>query len=384
MAVDLFTKYYSNPDKQYLYSSMVCSGAGDGGNIFSISGDEATITNGANTLASTDLSAIKEILTEYTNETRTIEPYDFIYVKGFSKGRTYQRNVFVKIPDELWKDAEFLYITGIDFYIDYYKNGIARRLNITAAGSVKNEKSFIEVVQEIFEQNQINVDITAEDQTIVFRGNATGYEFHVGSCQHPNGIRIYSYIDVDDTSENYPHGIEEMMYDYCPAYVPPFKYKNGAFRGIVLKPTYPEYNADNIAEQQKALHLAFIPNRIHIDMPVKVGCARLYEQRYFDILGDYTDLIEKQQLEKIKCSKPNADTEKAYCEMLKGKNVMGIYGFVAWMYQYNYENWLKFGSIFMDVAPIDTLNTADKNLIPGFVVYNPNPFPVILNMLLFA
>jgi len=385
MGVDLFNKYYQNPDKQYLKTNMICSGAADGSYNFNIAKSSANISSGDELIASLDLSGINEKLTEYNKETRVIEAYDFVYIKGFNKGRTYQRNVFLSVPKELMDDEDMLYITGLEFYIDYYRNGIAKRVDIKTSGSLKNEQTILEAVQEILDNNQIKVTITLDGNLFVFTGTETGYEFHIGCDSHPNAIKCFSHIDVNDPTNEYPHDIEELMYDYCPAYVPPFKYRNGAFRGVIINPKYPEYNANSISDIQRSLKVAFVPNRIHMDLPVRVAGRILYDQRNFDIIADYSDMMEKQRFEQWRnIDESTLCEDECYYKHLANRNILGIYGFVDWMYEHNNEGWANVGSLFANIAPIDTQDTSDKNLIPGFVVYNPNPFPVIINTMLFV
>lgn len=383
MAVDLFKKYFNNPDTQYLHTNMICSGArSETDKTFSISRDNATISNGATTLSSMDLSSIEEILSEWKLEDRIIEPYDFTYIKGFSIGRTYQRNAFIFVPDELIDDEAFLYITGVEFFVDTYKNGLVSRTKIYAIGDYENRESFIDATQEVLDNNEIPLTISLDGNILVLTSTKLGAEFHIGSEEHPNAVRIFS-TDVDGYGTDLIKGVNKLMYDYCPAYIPPFKYKNGAFKGVCIKPLYPIYNSDFIPETAKALKIAFIPNRVEMTLPVQVDSKLLYDKRCFTVLADHSDVIEKQEFEKwrdvdntMKC-----DT-LGYIQSLSNRNVLGLYGFINHVYENNL--WLSTGTMFMNLAPTDSQDTADKNLIPSFVVYNPNPFPVQLSCMLYA
>lgn len=385
MATDLFSKYFSNPDKQYLFTNMICSGAASGDKFFAIKNNSGVIVDGANTLASIDLSSLSEVLTDWKREQYTIEPYDFVFVKGFSKGRTYQRNVFTFIPDQLIDNEDFEYISGIEFNIDYYRNGYTKRTHVYAHGSIDNDESFIDATQEVLDNNRIPVTISVDGNLIVFTGEQTGYEFHIGIDEHPNAIRMFS-TDVEGVTEpEEPIGVNELLYDYCPQYIPPFKYRNGAFKGVLIKPNYPMYNADSIPDEMKGLKLAFMPDRVDMLLPVKIGQKMLYDKRSFDVLGDYTDLIEKQQFEHWRnVDETRPCPNEKYEKSLLNRNVIGLYGFVDWVYEHNQWAWLNTGSLYINLAATDTPDTATKNLIPSFVVYNPNPFPVQIDCLLYA
>lgn len=364
---------------------MICNNAPSGDKLFSISNEQGVITDGAETLSSIDFSTIAETLSDWRREQRTIEPYDFVYIKGFSRGLTYQRNAFVFVPDDLIDYEDFLFVTGLEFNIDYIRNGYTKRTSILAHGNLENEESFIDAVQEVLDNNQIPVNISLDGNIIVFTATVTGYEFHIGCLDHPNAIRIFSVFDEANEDENYPVGVNELMYDYCPAYIPPYKYKNGAFKGVVIKPIYPIYNADSIPDETKALKLAFLPDRVTMDIPVKIGPKLLYDKRYFDVLGDYTDIIEKQQFEHWR----NVDEtmlceNKKYLESLETRNVIGLYGFVDWVYEHNEWAWVNTGALYINLCPTDSVDSATKNLIPSFVIYNPNPYPVQVDCLLYA
>ena len=85
--------------------------------------------------------------------------------------------------------------------------------------------------------------------------NVLGYDFYISSDLHTNSIKLISdYIDPSFGED----GNSVYLYDFKQGFVPPKKYRNGAFRGILLKPTYPQFNDGNILDEQRALKIAHL------------------------------------------------------------------------------------------------------------------------------
>ena len=62
--------------------------------------------------------------------------------------------------------------------------------------------------------------------------------------------------------------------------------------------------------------------------------------------------------------------------------VLGLYGYATYLTKHNL--WKNIGQIYMLTATEDDPSGKTRNLIDSFIVYNPNPFPVVINYLTFA
>lgn len=410
MGTNLFEKYYTDPKKQYIYSNLTCRGNNDESETnLTISDNSATISNGSVTLASLDLSTIKEFITDWRNESRIIEPYQFAYFKGYSEGLAYQRNVFVKIPSFVTEIEDFEYYSAIEFFVKYYKNGCSFISKIKAIGTP--DKTFCEVANEILEKNEIPIEVKYDSNSIIMTSTVLGYDYYISSDFTTNSIKFSTVIMQDASIDSSTADASTVdgsvadsstlidkeiiyLYDYCEGYVPPKKYRNGAFRAVVIKPTYPVFNADDIQDEQRALEIAHIQNRIEIDTPIRVksadGCVKFYQKTIKDVFDSYSEVGELEKFNKwrnidnVVCE---SDTEEERTYNIdkenfeaSAENITGLYGFINWVQKNN--KWTKFGPLYMVIAPKDTVYSNYCNLINSFVIYNPNPFPVKVDCLL--
>lgn len=401
MATNLFNEYFTDPKKQYVYTNLTCRGKNDSGDTnLTISDNSAVITNGDDTLASLDLSSIKEYITDWRNESRIIEPYQFVYFKGYAEGLAYQRNVFAKIPSYIAENENFEYYSAIDFFIKYYKNGCSFITKIQGVGT--KDKTFIESANEQLEQYEIPVEVSYDSNAIIMTSSVLGYDYYISSDFTTNSVKFSTVIlqdpsIYDSSTEDSSSLINKQviyLYDYCEGYVPPKKYRNGAFRGVVIKPTYPQFNSEDITDEQKSLEIAHIQNRIEIDTPIRVqseeGCVKFYQKCIKDVFDSYSEIGELEKFNKwrnIDVVACDTDTEEFRVYNIdkdnfenSGENITGLYGFINWVQKNN--KWTKFGPMYMVITPKDTVYSNYCNLVESFVVYNPNPFPVKVDCLL--
>ena len=62
--------------------------------------------------------------------------------------------------------------------------------------------------------------------------------------------------------------------------------------------------------------------------------------------------------------------------------VIGLYGYANYLTKHNL--WKNIGQLYAVTATEDDPSGKTRNLIDSFIVYNPNPFPVVVNYLTFA
>lgn len=401
MATNLFNEYFTDPKKQYIYTNLTCRGKNDSGDTnLSISDNSAVITNGDDTLASLDLSSIKEYITDWRNESRIIEPYQFVYFRGYTEGLAYQRNVYAKIPSYIVENENFEYYSAIEFFIKYYKNGCSFITKIEGVGT--KDKTFIEAANEQLEQYELPVELSYDSNAIILTSSVLGYDYYISSDFTTNSVK-FSTVILDDPSTYDSSTIDSSslinkqviyLYDYCEGYVPPKKYRNGAFRAVIIKPTYPQFNSEDITDEQKSLEIAHIQNRIEIDTPIRVqseeGCVKFYQKCIKDVFDSYSEIGELEKFNKwrnIDAIACDADEEEYRVYNIdkdnfenSGENITGLYGFINWVQKNN--KWTKFGPMYMVITPKDTVYSNYCNLVESFVVYNPNPFPVKVDCLL--
>lgn len=388
MATDLFSKYYDNPHKQSIYTNMTCAAALSADELqFSISGNNATISNGAVTLATLNLSNIIEHVTQWRNEARVIEPYSYIYVKGIEEGLSYQKYEFGPIPYEIQNADAYLYTTNVDFYIKYYKNGTAKLSHIEGIGDYDDKISYIDNVQEKINALEIPITFTVENDNLCFTSTVLGYEFYIRSDVKINSVRLYTNeASIIDPSVNIILNEDENKY------VPFKKYRNGAFRGVLLVPIYPKYNAQSVELFQKSLRIAHIKNRIESYNPIDAS-GNTYERKLKDVIDCYCEIAEIEKFNNWRYVENgilenneiigNDSISMNIIDASTGLNNMtGLYGFINWVHEHNmFTNVGKFYSV---ITPPDPVDDSWKNLVGGFLIYNPNPFPIQVGYMVFS
>lgn len=72
---------------------------------------------------------------------------------------------------------------------------------------------------------------------------------------------------------------------------------------------------------------------------------------------------------------------RMYSQLCKYE-VLGLYGYASYLTKHNL--WKNIGQLYAVTATEDDPSGRTRNLIDSFIVYNPNPFPVVINYLTFA
>ena len=377
---NLFNRYYTDPKKQYLLSDLECKGSSSNELVFTFGDKEGLITDALNTYANFDLSSISEHLLEWRSESRIIEPYSFVYFKGFDYGWAYQRNAYVKIPDEMVNDPDFEFITNLDFDVYQYKNGVSHKCEIRARGNLAKEISFITDAQDIMDDNEIPINITVEGNLVILTSTVVGREFYITTDCKNNTIRMYQEEADVSTGETIVSK-EIYLYDYPIAHVPNKKYKNGAFKGVILKPVYPQYNDSAITDEMRSLKIGFLPDRVEVDKPICVNGHVLYDKLLFDVDDSFNDINEKMRYDKV-CSTDYINPVEYESEWSDENTLMGLYGYVALAIKR--KDLLNIGALFICLENTDVPDSAHRNLLPSFILYNPNGYPVQVQSLLYC
>lgn len=498
MATDLFAKYYNNPTKSYIYTNMTCNGASADEMSFDITGSDGVISNNENVLSSLDLSGVHVPLTEYSQETRTLNPYEIMYVRGFTRGESYMRKAYEIKCKGMYRE-DWMLESAITFVIRYIKpetNDFCLKF-VKAMGDISDEITFIEACQDLFDKEKIPVNITFEDDHIIFTSSKLGFEFWVSHIilwqkaldpstgkyvdywlldnlgdeiptlsdvidefiersvnktefsfgfyndfvvkHHLEGENIFTALNVYTsiiTQKEYEHvyyllniingfndvdSFEDERVNTCflfedfRYFIPAYKYRNGAFKGVIIAPTYPVYNANEIHDYQKALRIVHIEDRVKeysTSLESKFYKIPLYVETIKDVIDSFSTRAEYDRYckwcrkfdewcspDEIPFPPPFHDESEnnndgwsnssipdgfEYTSIYKNylhHDYMGLYGFCNYATENN--RWMTFGNLYARTTVDDDESTNSRNLIPSFIIYNPNSFPVSVKYMTF-
>lgn len=430
MATDLFKQYFSNPSKQYVFADMNCPGATSGdGAVFNIDDSAATIMNGSDTTASLDLSDLNVGLESQTNQTVTLQPNSITSLRGLSMGESQMTRCFGYISDNIIETEEWKYFCKVKFTVKFRYKGKVCIYPITVCAEFPTDIE--EAVQQALNSFNIPINVYFVDNYIMFIGQNEGFEFYI------DGINIA--LDDESFEADYKdndNDFQDVLYEIPEMYVPAIKYKNGAFRGIIVRPIYPMYNDASISADMRSVKIAYVKDRVYqyedliaetknicyrnlVDVDIDYRSVKEYEgmQWRFPVDFDCEHCFDKDP--DTKWVDPDHRTNKKHhhdiwiepdhqvrltphddewIEAVNNTNslpdritvhvnphenvkrIMGLYGYATYVDENNL--WIPVGSVFMDIAAPDGINT--RNLIPSAILYNPNDYPIQANIMTFV
>jgi hypothetical protein len=493
MATDLFSTYYNNPTKSYIYSNLLCNGASADEISFDITKDSGVISDNENTLSSIDFSNVHVPLTQYTRDMKTINPYGFIYVKGIDQGDSYTSKAYGVISKHTLEIEDWMYRSTIILHLKYVNELGNKVLNcITASGSIYDNVSVIENIQILLDEKKIPIEVKYDDKYIYLTSTTLGFEFWMLNIEmivylgngdieedfpelfiqpdkgEDNDLgfgyddgwveskgpytstinsdtanayttpisetdyrEIYNIlgsnsVSVDNTEEHDMQELDssilynEYLFEDLTKYIPAHKYRNGAMKGCVIVATYPTYNADDITSVQRSLKLGFLKDRVEefftsqentfLGIPMYVRVVRdvvdsYYSQYEYDIYNKWSNAytylntqdgwIQPEEIPAIPYEyniNSNGSWSHShvpnyymlntlYKDAIK-YDAIGLYGYATYLSQHN--GWETIGQLYTKTAIDDDESTNTYNLIPSFLIYNPNSFPVVVNYMTFA
>lgn len=425
MATDLFGKYYNNPTKSSIYTNMMCNNSSMDELSFNISDNEGVISDNNKTLSTIDLSDVNVTMTQYTSDMKTINPFSYIYIKGMYQGDTLMSKFYGKMPEHITDIDGWEMNCCVIFSLKFRdKNGNIKHMVVPVEGDYYTEKTFIDEINEFFET--VNIDITSSynDGYIRFDSTVAGFEFWINHILFTPNISldyIYTSILLDEelpfvtyiTGDNYSKKYIDFNYstEVCDfylklnesivaesrvylfedikQYIPKSKYRNGAMKGIVMKATYPQFNTDDIYTYQESLQYVHIKDRLEDYLPIETDINNgkdVYVRRLIDVIDSYNPLYDNFY---INCScdctgcLDNRNEDDIIADIISKDNVIGLDGFVKYAHEKNL--WNTVGQFYVRTSVDDIPDDPYcKNYIPSIIIYNPNPFPVIVNYLTFA
>ena len=394
MATDLFNNYYDNPQRQAIYTNLSCPSAKSETDMtFSFNGGDGIISDSRDVLSNINMSNIKSTINEWNNSSEIIPANSIIYLKGKSYGDSYKRIVYGKFIPEIL-NYSFTDDIKLNFVICYNKDNNCPCSEVISVNGYSLD-DIINKVNEIFNDMKINVDMKVisydnsnDNNLLSFESNKLGYDFYVDNVSY---YIMAKYICDDEVHQDiYDHYIEFPMEESLALYIPAKKYRNGAFKGLIIVPSYPKFNND-IPKENKSLMITHLTDRVNM----YYKCNDMYKRYIFDVFGDlsivqeYENCIifrDKQYYDDFDLSdlwlndddKDNFQFINNGMKILSNK-VLGIYGYC------NYATinslWQNFGDVYCMIAAPDIENSDTYNYINSAIIYNPNNFDIKLNIL---
>lgn len=418
MATDLFGKYYNNPTKSYLYTNLTCNGESADEMSFDIIGSDGVISNNENMLTKIDLSEVHVPLTQYTNEMRIIDPYSFIYVRGITCGPSYTTKSYGLIKRSILKDKYWMDNCAVRFLFEYSKgNGIYTVLDVNVFGNENYD--ILELIQTKFDDEKIPVNVTYKDRHLIFTTTELGFEFWI-RCILVDNTEMKIYASDEDESEwtgevnsdayewvNDPLSCVLFEDDYL--FVPHHKYSNGAMKGCVVLATYPQFNAENIPDTQHSLKIVHLTNRVTDMAPNRIlynDNVQTYLKVYKDVVDTFYSRFEEEFFAKWSNETLTFDDNRPYFRKREDRDMwidannppyqdifskkwktidmesIGLYGYIS--YAALNGLWSSMGQLYIKTTVDDDESENTSNLIPSFIIYNPNSFPVRVKYMTFV
>lgn len=300
--------------------------------------------------------------------------------------------------------------------------------------AVKDMDSFAKMIEYL--RNAMNAETDEETIEWIEKANIvirlTAYDVDLFNHYDIDNIEIiYNIINeiklkVDDLDDYYKkfYWLKEDSHKR----VPLMKYPNGAYRGIVLIPDWPEKTDDY---EHASLWVNHIKSEVKLYIPVK---HHKFIQKTFGVLANATLVKEESnfracfpdfgniQLNNSQHTLPDGwddlnldipegkrrphpladndidtnyldpyrpdkdiDDDLAYMGQNyydKKKNIIGLFRYMQYVHENNL--WNKVGKSYMIIGNDDNPQSLDLNLPTSLIIYNPNPEPIRIKYMIFS
>lgn len=450
----IFSKHFVNPKNRFItVNGLVCKGGG-GENGISFS-DGNVVAKGS--LETTKLMNIADVFSPYSNYTLSsanLMPGDIYEIPTLTFGE--QRAEFSFELPLHYKDPFILKSLpknfGIEFdltILDPFGECVTARLKfnpIDATSQVQNFFSCLGVpislhieTKPLLDLNcglSKNADIFKTKITdkvhaclskaskrkykteeykrayMIFKSDIAGYKFHI------RNVKVHEYIlsdeypespfDKDSEDDTRVYKEVKLVEDVCRR-VAPIRYKNGAYKGLIVKPEYPKFNADDIKASEKTILLTHIPDNLSLlGIPQKsdmspLECEECQEpsiifdeddEKYFDGALYYTNEEFETILQGLYIgSEEPSDKSKIYVTpptkkdtiLEKDNSKLPAYNgetLVEYLKYVSLNNlWNVVGDIYIIMGQDDSDENFGKNMVRKAVISNPHPFPIKVNFI---
>ena len=230
---------FNNPSNDYVDPGLApCAGTGSD-TYFEFINNGAGVVSGADILSFIDLSGIKVSVTGWTNEKKTLQSGEVIYVPGLAKGLLNRTQVF-NIPEEGYDEptideGEPKYFMILYISIAYYNNFRYYNVNLEASSNYILNIDIDDAMNIALGNANINATVTYDPSSFTFTGGTAGYEFNIS-----NTVLTISDVSTGNPFPEFMWGLElDPLEEDASLALPSSKYPNGAMLGYVLGAVYP-------------------------------------------------------------------------------------------------------------------------------------------------
>ena len=233
--------------------------------------------------------------------------------------------------------------------------------------------------------------------------------------------RLYNLLTCLDSQFNdllEEHDVQKIyLYEDFTKYVPSHRYPNGAMKGCLVNIIYPKYNADDITEFEKAVKIAHVVDRVQefyaipeslidgtftgirklINVSDKFRCDyddNLYNKwmGYYSHVNVNDDWIEADEIPQVvpemlttweSSSVSYSQQALSIYKDIEHRETMSLEGYCAYLEKTG--GWMTVGQFYARFSIPDNPEYPEvKNLVPSFIIYNPNRFPVQAKFMIFV
>lgn len=402
---DIFNGYFDNPSSQYASAGLSpCAGASSANDIsFDFGNKNGIISNNKNTLSEFTLSDIHTPVTQWMTNSKILYPKTLTYLEGIGNGQSYESKWYY-LPTDVYGESLFNYFSNISFTINY-TSSTSKAYNVVSDASYGSQIDFVNSVNALLLSQNIPVEISIQDSSYLkIVGTDAGFNFSISSDI------VLTTIDVSvDGNSPFLTSTTYTLAEDLSKYVSPMKYPNGAFRGLLLKVTYPEYNSDSITDYQRSIKINHIKDNIItyqqiVDDPsiVNNSSANIYKQIDFNVISSYynvndintngwlnggtyfsnggfittnSTITPSGWINATGLNNATLDSISNY------GNQLGMYGYLEWVEQN--DMWVNIGTFYSIITAEDYLDSSIKNYAGSLLIYNPNDYPVKINYMMF-
>lgn len=286
MSTDLFKRYYNNPAKQYIYAGITCPGASSSSDgSFTVDDDKLTITDSDGNTTVVDLSDLNVPVTSFNSSSTVLQPNSVSVIRGVTSGESRMTRGFGRIPECAAGEKDWKYEAKVRFTVKYRKNGriCVVPLSVSAGYPDDIEKS----VNTALAAACVPVTVYFVDDYMMFVGNNNGFEYYVDSVNFALSDDVYMDNSADEGTIVSRERCNALLTEMDNVYVPAVKYRNGAFRGIVLKPVYPKYNDSSISSADRSIKIAFVKDRVFTYEELTANVPDIFKREITDVDIDW-------------------------------------------------------------------------------------------------
>lgn len=129
----------------------------------------------------------------------------------------------------------------------------------------------------------VPVSVYFVDDYMMFVGNDDGFEYYVDGVNFALSDDTY----IEDGSIASGERCCALLTEMGNVYVPAVKYRNGAFRGLVIKPVYPKYNDSSISSADRSIKIAFVKDRVFTYEELTANVPDIFRREITDVDIDW-------------------------------------------------------------------------------------------------